>query len=186
MASSERWDWPQAWPGWRGNRVTRTNVTRLLDARKIDYDAVTYDAGSFHSADAVAALIGVAPGRVFKTIVVLREGRGARPVLAIVPGDREVDLKRLAASLGEKKLRVAPQREAEALTKLQVGGISALALINKGFEVALDRAAEAFRDAGIYVSGGQRGLNVRITPQDLIALTGARLLDASAPREDPA
>lgn len=166
--------------------MIRTNVTRLLDARKIAYDAVEYDPSSFHSADAVAALIGVPPGRVFKTIVVLRAARSARPILAIVPGDREVDLKRLATELGEKKLRVAPQREAESLTKLQVGGISALALINKGFDVALDRAAEAFHDAGIYVSGGQRGLNIRIAPRDLIALTGARLVDASAIREEPA
>ena len=181
----------------------RNNVTRLLDARNVWYEPVEYDARAFHSADEVAVLVGAPPGQVFKTIVVLRseasggEGvasagrgrdkaptskneRGKRPLLVIVPGDREVDLKRLAAGLGEKKLRVAPQREAEALTKLQVGGISALALINRGFDVVLDRSAETYADAGIYVSGGQRGLNVRIKPADLARLTGARTLDASA------
>lgn len=148
------------------------NVTRLLDQRRIGYTPVEYDPSQFHSADEVAALIGAPPEQVFKTIVVLREERGKRPLLVIVPSNREIDLKRLAASLGEKKLRVAPQREAESLTKLQVGGISALALLNKGFETYLDRSAEHFSDAGIYVSGGQRGLNVRIRPADLLSLTG--------------
>lgn len=158
----------------------RNNVTRLLDSRKVWYEPVEYDAGTFHSADEVATLVGAPPGQVFKTIVVLREERGRRPLLVIVPGDREVDLKRLATALGEKKLRVAPQREAEALTKLQVGGISALALVNKGFDVVLDRAAETYAEDGIYVSAGQRGLNVRLRPADLVALTGATVHDASA------
>jgi len=157
----------------------RNNVTRLLDQRKVWYGPVEYDPGEFHSATEIAEMVGAPAGQVFKTIVVVREERGKRPLLVIVPGDREVDLKRLAAGLGEKKVRVAPQREAEALTRLQVGGISALALIGKGFDVVLDRSAEAFGEAGIYVSGGQRGLNVRIRPADLVSLTGARLLDAT-------
>ncbi len=159
----------------------RNNVTRLLDQRKVWYEPVEYDASAFHSASEVAAKLGVPEGQVFKTIVVLREERGKRPLLVIVSADREVDLKRLAAGMGEKKLRVAPQREAEDLTRLQVGGISALALINKGFDVVLDRAAERYQEAGIYVSAGQRGLNVRIRPADLVALTGARTLEASTP-----
>jgi Cys-tRNA(Pro)/Cys-tRNA(Cys) deacylase len=157
----------------------RNNVTRLLDQRKVWYEPVEYDPSAFHSATEVAAMVGAPPGQVFKTIVVLREQRGTRPLLVIVPGDAEVDLKRLAAGLGEKKLRVAPQREAESLTRLQVGGISALALINRGFDVVLDRSAESYAEDGIYVSGGQRGLNIRVRPADLIALTGARLLEAS-------
>src|SRR5829696_4211368 len=159
----------------------RNNVTRLLDQRKVWYEPVEYDPGEFHSATEVAEMVGAPAGQVFKTILVVREERGKRPLLVIVPGDREVDLKRLAAGLGEKKLRVAPQREAETLTRLQVGGISALALINRGFEVVLDRAAEAFAAEGIYVSAGQRGLNVRLRPADLAAVTGASLLDASTP-----
>ena len=160
--------------------AVRNNVTRLLDQRKIWYEAVEYDPSSFHSATEVAAMVGVPAGQVFKTIVVFREEKGKRPLLVIVPGDDEVDLKRLASALGEKKLRVAPQRDAESLTKLQVGGISALALINRGFDVVLDRSAERYADDGIYVSGGQRGLNVRIKPADLLALTGGRLLDAGS------
>lgn len=157
----------------------RNNVTRLLDARKVPYSPVEYDASAFHSADEVAGLIGAPAEQVYKTIVVLRDQRGKRPLLVIVPGDREVDLKRVATAVGEKKLHVAPKREAETLTRLQIGGISALALIGRGFEVYLDRGAERFAEEGIYVSGGQRGLNIRIRPSDLIALTGGRLVDAT-------
>ena len=158
--------------------TVRNNVTRLLDARRIPYTPVEYDPGQFHSAAEVAALIGVAPEQVFKTIVVLREERGRHPLLVIIPAGREIDLKRLAAALGDKKLRVAPQREAESLTRLQVGGISALALLDKGFDVCLDRSAERFAEQGMYVSGGQRGLNLRLRPADLLALTGGRYADA--------
>jgi Cys-tRNA(Pro)/Cys-tRNA(Cys) deacylase len=156
----------------------RNNVTRLLDARKIPYTAVEYDPARFHSAEEVAQLIGVPPEQVFKTIVVLREERGKRPLLVIVPANREIDLKLLAAGLGEKRLRIAPLREAESLTKLQVGGISALALLNKGFDVYLDRSAERFTEEGIFVSAGQRGLNVRLRPADLLALTAGLWAEA--------
>lgn len=102
-------------------------------------------------------------------------------MLVLVPGDRSVDLKRLAAALGEKKLRAATQREAEALTGLPVGAISALALLHRRFTVYLDRSTERWAEAGIYVSGGQRGLSVRLRPADLLALTGGRCVDAAGP-----
>lgn len=159
--------------------AVRNNVTRLLDARKIAYTPVEYDADRFHTAGEVAALIGVPPDRVFKTIVVLNEERGRRPMLVVVPAGSEINLRGLAANLGEKKLRVAPQREAESLTRLQVGGISALALLGKGFMVYLDRSAERHAEDGIYVSGGQRGLNIGIRPADFVALTGASWVNAT-------
>ncbi|MFN8558105.1 MAG: YbaK/EbsC family protein [Dehalococcoidia bacterium] len=162
----------------------RNNVTRMLDAKKVAYTPVEYDSARFHSADEVARLIGAPAGQVFKTIVVLAETKGRRPLLVILPGDREIDLRRLAAAVGEKKLRPAPQREAESLTRLQVGGISALALIGRPFDVYLDRAAERYAEDGIYVSAGQRGLNLRLRPTDLLALTGGHWVDASA--ADPA
>ncbi len=156
----------------------RNNVTRMLDVRGIPYVAAEYDAAAFHSADEVAHLIGVPEGQVFKTIVVLREDRRKKPLLVIVPADREIDVKRLAAALDEKRLHVAPKRDAEAMTHLPIGAISALALVSRGFQVVLDRAGERFAEEGIYVSAGQRGLNVRIRPADLLALTGATWTDA--------
>jgi Cys-tRNA(Pro)/Cys-tRNA(Cys) deacylase len=89
----------------------------------------------------------------------------------MVPGPREVDLKALASAVGEKKLALATQREAEQLTGLQVGGISALALINKGFQMVLDASAESQDE--IYISGGQRGLDLRLSVKDLLQLTNS-------------
>ena len=141
---------------------------RILDARHIRYAAFTYD-DSIHSGVGVADALGVAVGQVFKTLVVLRD-RG-RPLLAIIPSDRELDLKRIAAAAGEKRVRMATQREAEAKTGLLVGGISALALLDKGFDVFLDESARRFDE--LYVSAGQRGINLRLRVDDLIAVTKA-------------
>jgi Cys-tRNA(Pro)/Cys-tRNA(Cys) deacylase len=154
----------------------KNNVTRLLDSRKIAYTTAEYDGSQFHSAEEVAHLIGVSVEQVYKTIVVLREDKTRKPLLVMVAGHREIDLKKLAASLGEKKLRIAKHDEAEKLTGLQVGGISALALLSRPFEVCLDRPALEFEH--IHISGGQRGLDVKIGVKDLIALTRARVVDA--------
>jgi len=157
----------------------KNNVTRLLDSRKIDYTAHEYDSSQFHSADEVARLIGVPAGHVYKTIVVLREDAHARrkPLLVMVAGDREIDLRKLAAALGEKKLKVARHDEAEALTGLQVGGISALALLARPFEVCIDRTALDLPH--IHISGGQRGLDVQLGVKDLMALTKAKVVAAT-------
>ena len=155
----------------------KNNVTRLLDSRKIAYASAEYDGSTFHSADEVAALIGLPADQVYKTIVVLREDKTRKPLLVMVAAPREIDLKTLAASLGEKKLRVARHDEAEALTGLQVGGISALALLSKPFEVCLDRSALDFEH--IHISGGQRGLDVQVGVKDLIGLTKAKVVEAT-------
>jgi Cys-tRNA(Pro)/Cys-tRNA(Cys) deacylase len=155
----------------------KNNVTRLLDSRKIDYTAHEYDSSQFHSADEVAQLIGVPVEHVYKTIVVLREDKGRKPLLVMVAGDREIDLRKLAATLGEKKLKVARRDEAEALTGLQVGGISALALLARPFEVCIDRTALDLPH--IHISGGQRGFDVQLGVKDLIALTKAKVVEAT-------
>jgi Cys-tRNA(Pro)/Cys-tRNA(Cys) deacylase len=135
----------------------RNNVTRLLDARKITYEVFEFPPEK-HSAEETAALLGVPEEQVYKTLVVLREEKRAKPLLVMVPAGRELNLKALAASLGEKKLKMATQREAEGLTGLQTGGISALALLNKGFEICLERAAMTLPN--LHVSAGQRGANL--------------------------
>jgi Cys-tRNA(Pro)/Cys-tRNA(Cys) deacylase len=145
------------------------NVTRLLNARKVTFTAFELPAEKLGAQEA-AQRMGVPLHQVFKTIVVVREKPG-KPLLAVVPGDHEVDLKAVAALLKEKKVQLPTQREAEQLTGLQAGGISPLALINRGFKVLLDSAALEFEQ--IHVSGGQRGLNVRLPVKDLVQLTQA-------------
>ena len=98
-------------------------------------------------------------------------------MLVMVAGDRQIDLHALAASVGEKKLAMASHHDAERLTGLQVGGISALALLNRGFDVCLDRAAQDLER--ITVSAGQRGIDLCLAVSDLVRVTGAQWVDAT-------
>lgn len=160
--------------------MMKTNAMRLLEQRKIPYRATEYAAaGEFHSAEEVAGLLGAPPERVFKTLVVLREtGGGGKPLLVMIPAAGQLDLRLLAKEVGEKKLRMATQREAEELTGLQVGGISALTLLQRGFDVVIDgRARELDK---IHISAGVRGVDLELAVADLAQITRARLVRATA------
>ena len=153
------------------DQLAKTNAMRTLEARKVAYQAFTYSS-EIHSADGAAEALGVAAYQVYKTLVVLPESGQGRPLLVMVPGDHELDLKVLGQGVGEKKLRMASQREAESLTGLLVGGISALALLNKNFRIFIAR--QAIELDQIYVNGGQRGLNLCLASADLVRVTGAQ------------
>jgi Cys-tRNA(Pro)/Cys-tRNA(Cys) deacylase len=146
------------------------NVTRLLQARKILFTSFELPPEKLGALE-TAVLLHIPPLQVFKTIVVVREKPG-KPILAIIPGPHEVDLKALAQFVGDKKLKIPTQKEAEQLTGLQAGGISPLALINRGFQMVLDQTALDFDE--IHISGGQRGLNIRLPVKDLLQLINAR------------
>ena len=154
----------------------KNNVTRLLEARGIPYTAFELLAEKLSALEA-AQYLGVDPELVYKTIVALRIGRG-KPLLAVVPGPLEVDLKALAKAVGERKLVLATKHQAEQVTGLLTGGISPLALLNRGFEVVVDALAELYPQ--IYVSGGQRGLNICLPTAALISLTEAKVAEISA------
>lgn len=146
------------------------NITRFLDSRKIKYTAHELPAEKIGAVEA-AQFMDVSENQVFKTIVTTREK--GKPVLAVIPGPRVVDLKLLASFLGEKKMSLPTEREAETLTGLQAGGISPLALINKGFQVVIDSSAQEFTE--IYISGGQRGIDIQLPVADLIKLVNAKV-----------
>jgi Cys-tRNA(Pro)/Cys-tRNA(Cys) deacylase len=145
------------------------NITRLLDSKKIPYIAFELPAEKLGAGE-TARLLGVDPDLVYKTIVVTRPK--GKPILAVVPGSHRVDLKLLAAALGEKKVSLPTEHEAEVLTGLQAGGISPLALVNKGFQVVI--SLEARSQSSIHVSGGQRGLNIKLPVMSLAELTRAK------------
>lgn len=150
---------------------TKTNAMRVLDAHKIPYIVREYSP-SIHSAVEAAQAMGLPVERVYKTLVVMRETARAKPLLVMVPGDRELDLRQLARATGDKKLRMATQKEAESLTGLLVGGIGALALLNKGFDIWIDSAAQAQDE--ILVNAGQRGINLQVKVDDLVQVTKSR------------
>ena len=155
------------------------NVTRFLDSRKIKYTAFETPAEKLGALE-TARILNISPELVFKTIVITRQKPG-KPILAVIPGTGQADLKLIAAALGEKKVNLPTEKEAEALTGLQAGGISPLALINKGFQVFIDSSAKKATE--IHISGGQRGMNLALSPDDLAVLTHARFAPISVPIE---
>ncbi len=159
--------------------MTKNNVTRMLEKRGIPYTAYELPREKLGALE-TARLLNVPPERVFKTIVVVHSGRG-KPLLAVVSATQEVNLKAVAQVVGEKKVHLPPQKEAERLTGLQAGGISPLALLGRGFTVILD--ASATEADFLHISGGQRGLNLRLQVSDFLKLTNARV--APIGRERP-
>ena len=147
---------------------------RVLERSGAQYEVLTFPQ-NLHSAIGVAEYLGIPPDQVFKTLVVQKPHSG-KPYLVMVPGDGELDLKKFAQSVGEKKLHMVSYFEAERLTRLKVGGISALAVLNRGFQICLDRSALGLDR--IVVSAGQRGVNLRVGVQDLVEVTGCRIVDA--------
>ena len=135
---------------------------RLLEANSVPYEVHSYDK-TIRDAALVAEAVGFSADEVFKTLVA--EAPSARkPILVMLPSNMQLNLKRLAKALGEKKVALAAHADAERLTGLQVGGISALALMHKSWDVYLDRRAEALER--IVISAGQRGLAIaRRIPQ---------------------
>ena len=146
----------------------KLNSMRFLEQHRVEYKVHYYDE-ELHSAPEVAQALGVEPERVFKTLVVLP--LQGKPVLAVIPGNHELDLKALARAAAEKKLSMASHKEAEQLTGLKVGGISSLALMQKNWRIFLDTSARNYEH--IFMSAGQRGINLEVPVEGFIEVTGA-------------
>jgi len=118
-----------------------------------------------------AEALGVAPARVFKTLLLTLDPPGGRLAVGIVPVDRQLDLKAAAKALGAKRAAMADEREAERATGYVVGGISPLGQ-RRRLTTVLD--ASALEHPTIYVSGGRRGLELELAPADLQRMTQAQ------------
>jgi len=153
----------------------KTLAMKVLESRSIAYQVHTYPDNE-RDAEKIAEYLGIDAERVFKTLVAVREGR--KPLLVMVPANRQLDLKKLAKGIGEKKVRIASHVQAEKITGLQVGGISPLALLNRGFDMVLDTSAKLHET--ICISAGKKGINLKLDPEKLQMVTSARYLDAKA------
>ncbi len=154
--------------------MQKTLAMKALEGAGVPYEALNYPADE-RDAERVAVYLQALPGQVLKTLVVTRPQ--GKPILIMIPADKQLDLKALAAELGEKKLAMAGHEEAERLTRLEVGGISALALLNKPFTILIDNAARG--KEYVYVSAGRKGTNLRVPLAGLVQATGARWVSAS-------
>ncbi|RMD50662.1 MAG: aminoacyl-tRNA deacylase [Candidatus Thermofonsia bacterium] len=159
----------------------KTLAMKLLEGKRVPYETAVYPT-TIRDAQEVAKAIGANPAQVFKTLVVLppeEKGPKAKPILYVLPAHHQLNLKKLAKAVGAKKVKMAAHTQAESLTGLQVGGISPLALLNKGFAVYLDEAAKS--QETIYISAGERGRQIKLAVKDLVKLTRAKFAAASDP-----
>ena len=148
----------------------KNNITHLLDSHKTNYTIFRTSEEKI-SAEGAAHFLVVSPTLIYKTIVVKR--KKGKPILAVISEESNVNLKALAKLLGEKKVFLTTQADAEKLTGLQTSEISSLALVNKGFDVVLDSSTREHEQ--IHVSAGQRGFSIRLSVDDLIKLTRAQV-----------
>lgn len=152
----------------------KTLAMKALEGGRVPYEVLNYPADE-RDAERVAIYLQAPPGHVLKTLVVTRPQ--GKPILIMIPANRQLDLKALAAAMGEKKLAMAGHEEAERLTRLEVGGISALALLNRPFVVLIDDSARGCEQ--VYVSAGRKGTNLRVPLAGLVKVTGAGWVSAT-------
>jgi Cys-tRNA(Pro)/Cys-tRNA(Cys) deacylase len=152
---------------------TRTNAARLLDTLGIPYELRTYEVDPDDlTAISVAKKIGLPPEQVFKTL--LAHTNTGEHVFAVIPGDAELDLKKLAHAAGAKKAELASLKDVEPLTGYIRGGVTVMAA-KKPFPAFADETIELFDH--ISISAGQRGLQIILAPAGYLRAANASLAD---------
>lgn len=153
--------------------VAKTNAARLLDTLKLPYDLVSYEVDEEHlDAVHVAESCGQNVDQVFKTLVALGDKNGIN--VFCIPGAYELDLKKAAAASGNKSVEMVKVKDLFALTGYIRGGCSPLGM-KKKYPVFIDETAE-LHDT-VFVSGGLRGLQIKIAPDNLATAAGAVFVD---------
>lgn len=152
---------------------TKTNAARLLDSLGIVYEMRAYEVDPDDlTAITVARKVGLPPEQVFKTL--LAQTNAGEHVFAVIPGDAELDLKKLAHAAGAKKAELVSLKEVEPLTGYVRGGVTVMAA-SKSFPAFADETIE-LHDI-ISISAGQRGLQLILAPADYLRATSAALAD---------
>ncbi|RAK56611.1 Cys-tRNA(Pro) deacylase [Phenylobacterium deserti] len=148
-----------------------TPATLALDKAKVAYRLATYeyDPNAERVGLQAAEALGVEPGEVLKTLMVKADGK---PACVVIASDREVSMKKLAAALGAKSAEMMKPADAERLTGYRVGGVSPFGQ-KKVVPTVLDADAATMAEA--FVNGGQRGLQVRLAPAELVRVLGAKV-----------
>jgi Cys-tRNA(Pro)/Cys-tRNA(Cys) deacylase len=147
-----------------------TPATVALDRAKVSYTLHPYAhdsrAGSY--GEEAAALLGIDPRRIFKTLIAAVDGR---LVCAVVPVASRLNLKALAGAAGGRRADLADPAKAQRATGYVLGGISPFGH-KSAIPVVVDASATGFET--VFVSAGKRGLQVELAPADLLRLTGAQ------------
>jgi len=163
-------------------KPVKTNAARLLDSLDVAYELRAYEVDPDDlTALSVARKIGLPAEQVFKTL--LSRAASGEHLFAVIPGDCELDLKKLAHAAGKKKVELASLKEVEPLTGYIRGGVTVMAA-RTAFPAYADETIELH--AIISISAGQRGLQLLLTPADYLRATGATLADLTkSPAPEP-
>ncbi|MCR5311865.1 MAG: Cys-tRNA(Pro) deacylase [Lachnospiraceae bacterium] len=150
----------------------KTNVMRVLDGKKISYEAHLYEQDASLTGEDIAALNGEDPERVFKTLVT--QGKSGAYYVFVVPVKAELDLKKAARAAGEKAIAMIKQKDLLPLTGYVHGGCSPIGM-KKQFPTFIHETAVSFDK--MYVSAGKVGFQIEIATKDLMAVSGAKPFD---------
>lgn len=151
--------------------MEKTNVMRLLDSKNVLYKEHTYDPETTNGVE-VAKSIGEDPDRVFKTLVTQNEKK--EHFVFVIPVNCELDLKKAAKAAKTKSIEMIPQKELLPLTGYIHGGCSPIGM-KKAFITKIDETAMLFDT--IYVSGGRRGFQIEINPNDISYFVETEYID---------
>lgn len=152
---------------------TKTNAARLLDKARIDYRLIPYTVDPDNlAADHVAEELGEDINQVYKTLVLKGDKTGH--IVCVIPGNREVDLKKAAKISGNKKVEMIPMKELLPTTGYIRGGCTPIGM-KKQFPTFIQEDCILFDH--IFISAGQRGLQIQINPTDLIGFVNATECD---------
>ena len=154
-------------------KIVKTNAIRMVEQKKIPYTEHEYEWDESHlSASSVAEQLPESQSRIFKTLVAV--GNVTGPLVAVIPGEAELNLKKLAKVSGNKKVEMLHLKDLDATTGYIRGGCSPIGM-KKLFPTYLDQIAESYEQ--IIVSAGRRGLQMELAPQDICALTSGQFAD---------
>jgi Cys-tRNA(Pro)/Cys-tRNA(Cys) deacylase len=153
--------------------MNKTNAARILDSKNISYELIQYEVDeSDLSANAVAAKLGQDADQVFKTLVLRGDKTGV--FVCIIPGSKELDLKKAAKASGNKNAAMVQMKEILELTGYIRGGCSPIGM-KKKYVSYIDENCILYDQ--IFISAGIRGLQLKIVPDDLILATGSEICD---------
>ncbi|MFD1899613.1 Cys-tRNA(Pro) deacylase [Enterococcus termitis] len=154
-------------------KLQKTNAIRIIGQQKIPYNEYEFEWSEDHlSAESVTKKLAVADGKIFKTLVTV--GNKTGPVVAVIPGNKELDLKKLAVASGNKKVEMLHLKDLEETTGYIRGGCSPIGM-KKLFPTFL--AQEANQYDAIIVSAGKRGLQIELSPAAILKVTSGKITD---------
>lgn len=150
-------------------KVAKTNAMRALNSQRIAYEYTAYPSNGFMDGLSVAQAVGKKPEECFKTLVTVAASR--LNYVFVIPVAAELDLKKAAASVGEKSIAMLPAKEITATTGYVKGGCSPIGM-KKHFPTVIDNSAQEL--SSITVSAGKLGLQITLSPQDLARICAAQ------------